>query len=145
MSDSTLKSTVRQRRSHKITAYISMSLSLLVSKTQSSPMSLENQQFLRITRILVIFFKEHFNYCQFLDRQEHFQLLNPFESCPDTRWKLSNPSDTMRAKCCLKGKVSLLGVDSLWADCAFIPADWGSQQQICAILLFLNTFHYKND
>ena len=23
-------------------------------------------------------------------------------------------------------KVSLLGVDSLWGDCAFIPADWGS-------------------
>ena len=24
------------------------------------------------------------------------------------------------------GKVSLLGVDSLWGDCTFIPADWGS-------------------
>ena len=23
-------------------------------------------------------------------------------------------------------KVSLLGVDSLWGDCKFIPADWGS-------------------
>ena len=23
-------------------------------------------------------------------------------------------------------KVSLLGVDSLWGDCLFIPADWGS-------------------
>ena len=23
-------------------------------------------------------------------------------------------------------KVSLLGVDSLWGDCMFIPADWGS-------------------
>ena len=23
-------------------------------------------------------------------------------------------------------KVSLLGVDSLWGDCTFIPADWGS-------------------
>ena len=23
-------------------------------------------------------------------------------------------------------KVSPLGVDSLWGDCAFIPADWGS-------------------
>ena len=34
----------------------------------------------------------------------------------------------------LTGKVSLLGVDSLWGDCTFIPADWGSQQQICAIL-----------
>ena len=22
-------------------------------------------------------------------------------------------------------KVSLLGVDSLWGDCMFIPADWG--------------------
>ena len=45
-------------------------------------------------------------------------------------------------------KVSLLGVDSLWGDCTFIPADWGSQQQqqqICANLLFLKTFHYKND
>ena len=43
------------------------------------------------------------------------------------------------------GKVSLLGVVVLWGDCTFIPADWGSQQQICAILLFLKTFHYKND
>ena len=25
-----------------------------------------------------------------------------------------------------KCKVSLLGVDSLWGDCTFIPADWGS-------------------
>jgi hypothetical protein len=25
-----------------------------------------------------------------------------------------------------KDKVSLLGVDSLWGDCTFIPADWGS-------------------
>ena len=23
-------------------------------------------------------------------------------------------------------KVSLLGVDSLWGDCTFIPANWGS-------------------
>ena len=23
-------------------------------------------------------------------------------------------------------KVSLLGFDSLWGDCTFIPADWGS-------------------
>ena len=36
-------------------------------------------------------------------------------------------------------------VDSLWGDCMFIPADWGSYQQICAIFLFLKTFHYKND
>ena len=27
---------------------------------------------------------------------------------------------------CSKGKVSLLGVESLWGDCTFIPADWGS-------------------
>ena len=25
-----------------------------------------------------------------------------------------------------RNKVSLLGVDSLWGDCTFIPADWGS-------------------
>ena len=25
----------------------------------------------------------------------------------------------------LPTKVSLLGVDSLWGDCTFIPADWG--------------------
>ena len=24
------------------------------------------------------------------------------------------------------GKVSLLGVDSPWGDCMFIPSDWGS-------------------
>ena len=27
-------------------------------------------------------------------------------------------------------KVSLLGVELLWGDRTFIPADWGSQQQI---------------
>ena len=42
-------------------------------------------------------------------------------------------------------RVSVQGVESLWGDYRFIPADWGSQQQICAILLFLKTFHYKND
>ena len=42
-------------------------------------------------------------------------------------------------------RVTVQGVESLWGDCMFIPADWGSQQQICAILLFLKTFHYKND
>jgi ribulose 1,5-bisphosphate synthetase/thiazole synthase len=26
----------------------------------------------------------------------------------------------------VRDKVSLLGVDSLWGDCTFIPADWGS-------------------
>ena len=26
----------------------------------------------------------------------------------------------------IPNKVSLLGVDSLWGDCTFIPADWGS-------------------
>ena len=46
---------------------------------------------------------------------------------------------------CLFNRVSVQGVESLWGDCRFIPADWGSQQQICAILLFLKTFHYKND
>ena len=30
-------------------------------------------------------------------------MFNAFEFCLDTRWKLSNPSDTMRAKCCLGG------------------------------------------
>ena len=25
-----------------------------------------------------------------------------------------------------QAKVSLLGVDSLWSDCTFIPVDWGS-------------------
>ena len=29
-------------------------------------------------------------------------------------------------KYCIYIKVSLLGVDSLWGDCTFIPADWGS-------------------
>ena len=33
-------------------------------------------------------------------------------------------------------RVSAQGVESLWGDCRFIPAD---------ILLFLKTFHYKND
>ena len=28
--------------------------------------------------------------------------------------------------CCYAHKVSFLGVDSLWGDCTFIPADWGS-------------------
>ena len=68
---------------------------------------------------------------------------------------MQNPSDTnslrdfaeWKEKCDIKGqaycslpnacplttrelpgnvKVSLLGVDSLWGDCTFIPADWGS-------------------
>ena len=30
-------------------------------------------------------------------------------------------------------------------DCRFIPAHWGSQQQIFAILLFSKTFRYIND
>ena len=44
-----------------------------------------------------------------------------------------------------RSRVSIQGVESLWGDCSFFPADWRSQQQICAILLFLKTFHYKND
>ena len=28
-------------------------------------------------------------------------------------------------KCSIFAKVSLLGVESLWGDCTFIPADWG--------------------
>ena len=31
-----------------------------------------------------------------------------------------------RLQAALGSKVSLLGVDSLWGDCTFIPADWGS-------------------
>ena len=27
---------------------------------------------------------------------------------------------------CTKTRVSVLGVESLWGDCRFIPADWGS-------------------
>ena len=42
-------------------------------------------------------------------------------------------------------RVSVQGVESLWGDCRFFPAGWGSQQQICTVLLFLQTFHYKND
>ena len=34
-------------------------------------------------------------------------------------------------------KVSLLGVDSLWGDCTFIPADWGSLVvDLCYFVLF---------
>ena len=35
-------------------------------------------------------------------------------------------------------KVSLLGVDSLWGDCTFIPADWGSYVvvDLCYFALF---------
>ena len=39
------------------------------------------------------------------------------------------------------GRVSIRGVKSLWVDRRFIPADQGSYWVICAILLFLNTFH----
>ena len=42
-------------------------------------------------------------------------------------------------------RVSVQGVKSLWGKCMFILADWGSQQQICVILLFLKTFYYNND
>ena len=35
-------------------------------------------------------------------------------------------------------QVSLLGVDSLWGDCTFIPADWGSYVvvDLCHFALF---------
>ena len=33
-------------------------------------------------------------------------------------------SQTMKTS--QRSKVSLLGVDTLWDDCPFIPADWGS-------------------
>ena len=52
---------------------------------------------------------------------------------------------TNKSQVCRNGRVSVQGVKSLWGHCRFIPADWGSQQQICAILLFSKTFHYKND
>ena len=55
------------------------------------------------------------------------------------------PLQDLQIQQCNISKVSLLRVKSLWGDCTFIPADQGSQQQICAILLFLKTFHYKND
>ena len=35
---------------------------------------------------------------------------------------LLSPTDV----CTYVLKVSLLGVDSLWGDCTFIPVDWGS-------------------
>ena len=33
-------------------------------------------------------------------------------------------------------RVSVQGVESLWGDCRFIPADWGSYWEICAICSF---------
>ena len=33
-------------------------------------------------------------------------------------------------------KVSLLGVDSLWDDCTFIPADWGSWRSVNFEMIF---------
>ena len=46
---------------------------------------------------------------------------------PQTRLTSGGKDSTLfEAKYVLILKVSLHGVDSLWGDCTFIPADWGS-------------------
>ena len=38
---------------------------------------------------------------------------------------------------CIKGRVSIQGVESLWGDCRFIPADWGvTVVDLCYFALF---------
>ena len=45
-----------------------------------------------------------------------------------------------------KARVSVQGVESLWGDCRFIPADiWGHRSRFVLFCSFLKTFHYKND
>ena len=58
--------------------------------------------------------------------------MNP--SCPFAKslndWKQEvNQRDVDRRKSAAAtiGRVSVQGVKSLWGDCMFIPADWGSQ------------------
>ena len=56
--------------------------------------------------------------------------------CTQKYWKRIGRKNTMiginvpkvknKIKVNMYIKVSLLGVDSLWGDCTFIPADWGS-------------------
>ena len=41
----------------------------------------------------------------------------------------------------VRTRVSVQGVESLWGDCRFIPADWGLYYMICAFCSFLKTFH----
>ena len=56
------------------------------------------------------------NYHLFLKRYEQGNLLKDIDN------KTVKKSGISR----LHPKVSLLGVDSLWDVCTFIPADWGS-------------------
>ena len=38
----------------------------------------------------------------------------------------NDKKDEIQFKKCLRSRVSVQGVESLWGDCRFIPADWGS-------------------
>ena len=51
--------------------------------------------------------------------------LNAVEKCTNF---LSLKATKAFVVVCTLGRVSVLGVESLWGDCRFIPADWGSQQ-----------------
>ena len=82
-------------------------------------------------------------YVKFL-KKHHFEIGNPVLAggvlCPQPGCGAGilpdNPGER-KIKCvqcsyvfcknCHQGRVSVQGVESLWGDCRFIPADWGSQ------------------
>ena len=54
---------------------------------------------------------------------------NTAGTCELTKIVLCRHSFQEQHECikkCLPGRVSIQGVESLWGDCRFIPADWGS-------------------
>ena len=53
-------------------------------------------------------------------RREHIIAAHPFAA---THFSCSLCQKSFRG---LKGRVSVQGVESLWGDCRFNPADWGS-------------------
>ena len=75
-----------------------------------------------------------------IEKQEPVEEENPFSLDPNSRGAASvSVSETVKNTD--SGKVSLLGVDSLWGDCTYIPADLGHSNRF---ELFCS-FHYKND
>ena len=76
--------------------------------TRKELMTSNNEFWICQSRIFSIKFADHFHLIQ-----------KGFFSQNQNRQKISTDVSVY-------AKVSLLGVDSLWGDCRFIPADWGS-------------------
>ena len=82
---------------------------------------------------------------RFLEEAKKNNALISFTHAKIERKSFCNSQNENERRSCSAHRVSVQGVESLWGDCRFILADWGSQLQICAILLFLKTFRCKND